>query len=144
MQIGVCVCVCVWYLYVYRVSVYVHDYVFLAHTRTHTHTHAHTHTHTHTRAHTHAHTHTHTHTHIYRCPQCQKLEPVLAAAARRLRKQAPPIPMGKVKVPDELDVAQRYGLSDYPLMKVFRKGKVYNYTGPSNEEGKTLSITYQQ
>ena len=114
MQIGVCV----WYLYVYRVSVYVHDYVFLAHT--------------------------HTHTHTYRCPQCQKLEPVLAAAARRLRKQAPPIPMGKVKVPDELDVAQRFGLSDYPLMKVFRKGKVYNYTGPSNEEGKTLSITYQQ
>lgn len=60
------------------------------------------------------------------------------AAARILRTNDPPILFGKVKVPDQIDVAKRFGIGGYPLLLIFRYGKQYNYTGPRDEEGRYI------
>ena len=71
---------------------------------------------------------------------CQRLEPHFAAAARTLRTNDPPILFGKVKVPDQIDVAKRFGIGGYPLLLIFRYGKQYNYTGPRDEEGRYIKL----
>ena len=43
--------------------------------------------------------------------------------------------LGRVKVPEQLEVAKRFGVSGYPLLFMFRYGKTYNYTGPREEDG---------
>ena len=79
--------------------------------------------------------------HPLRCIHCQKLEPHYAAAARALRTNDPPIPLGKVKVPDQMELAKRFGIGGYPLLLMFRYGEQYNYTGPREQEGScTLSL----
>lgn len=45
------------------------------------------------------------------------------------------MPLGKVQVPDQIEVAKRYGIENYPLLLMFRYGKQYNYTGPRDDEG---------
>ncbi len=50
--------------------------------------------------------------------------------------------LGRVQVPDQLEVAKRYGVEGYPLLLIFRYGKQYNYTGPRDEDGESLSIEY--
>ena len=70
-----------------------------------------------------------------RCIHCQHLEPHFAAAARRLLANDPPVLLGRVKLPDQLEVAKRFGVSGYPLLFMFRHGRTYNYTGPREEDG---------
>ena len=43
-----------------------------------------------------------------------------------------------MKVPDQIDVAKRFGIGGYPLLLIFRYGKQYNYTGPRDEEGRYI------
>lgn len=40
-----------------------------------------------------------------------------------------------LQVPDQLDVAKRFGVGGYPLLLMFRHGRHYNYTGPREEDG---------
>eukprot|EP00731_Ephydatia_muelleri_P009083 Em0004g1421a len=68
------------------------------------------------------------------CIHCQNLEPHFAAAARRLLANEPPVLLGRVKIPEQLEVAKRFGVSGYPLLFMFRHGKTYNYTGPREED----------
>ena len=58
----------------------------------------------------------------------------------RLRALDPPIPLGRVGVPDQLEVAKRFGIGGYPLLIVFRYGKRYNYTGAREEEGEWVMV----
>ena len=32
-------------------------------------------------------------------------------------------------------MAKRFGVSGYPLLFMFRRGRTYNYTGPREEDG---------
>ena len=45
-----------------------------------------------------------------------------------------------MKVPDQIDVAKRFGIGGYPLLLIFRYGKQYNYTGPRDEEGRYIKL----
>ena len=53
----------------------------------------------------------------------------------RLRQEDPPIPLGRVGVPDQMELAKRFGIGGYPLLVLFRNGKQYEYTGRKEEEG---------
>ena len=79
---------------------------------------------------------------MHRCLQCKKLEPIFAAAARKLVKNDPPVLFGSVDVPSNMDTAKQFGQHNYPLLLMFRYGKVYNYTGPmSDEDGMINGVT---
>jgi hypothetical protein len=58
----------------------------------------------------------------------------------RLRALDPPIPLGRVGVPDQIEVAKRFGIGGYPLLIVFRHGKQYNFTGEKNEDGELVMV----
>jgi len=42
--------------------------------------------------------------------------------------------LGQVRVPDQLELAKKYTLSNYPQLFIFRYGKKYEYTGPKDSE----------
>jgi thioredoxin-like negative regulator of GroEL len=66
------------------------------------------------------------------CLPCQRLEPVFTEAARQLLSNSPPVRLGRVQIPDQIEVAKRFPLEGYPLLIMFRHGAQYNYTGPKN------------
>ena len=43
-------------------------------------------------------------------------------------------------MPDQLEVAKRFGVGGYPLLIVFRHGKQYNFTGVRNEDGELVMV----
>ena len=43
-------------------------------------------------------------------------------------------------MPEQLEVAKRFGVGGYPLLIVFRHGKQYNFTGERNEEGELVMV----
>ena len=39
-------------------------------------------------------------------------------------------------VPSNIDLANRFPMTKFPLLKIFRHGQEFNYTGPKDEDGK--------
>jgi protein disulfide-isomerase A4 len=67
---------------------------------------------------------------------CKRFEPHFTAAARRLAEHDPPVMLGSIDVPKNMELTKRFGLkTDYPYLVMIRHGKVYNYTGPKEEDG---------
>ncbi|CAB1349914.1 unnamed protein product [Coregonus sp. 'balchen'] len=52
-----------------------------------------------------------------------------------LSQRSPPIPLAKVDATQENDIAIRFGVSGYPTLKIFRKGKAFDYNGPREKNG---------
>jgi len=69
------------------------------------------------------------------CGHCKSLAPNYAEAATQLKKQSPPIPLGKVDATVETAVAGRFGISGYPTLKIFRRGVASDYQGPRDTKG---------
>lgn len=69
------------------------------------------------------------------CGHCKKLAPEYAKAATALKEHDASILIAKVDATEEKKVAEKYGVSGYPTLKWFVKGKAIDYNGPRDSDG---------
>jgi len=75
------------------------------------------------------------------CGHCKSLAPEYAKAATTLKENKPAVKLAKVDATVESDLAQKFGVTSYPTMKVFRKGTPAEYKGPRDATG---IVSYMQ
>ncbi|KAF3835984.1 hypothetical protein F7725_028542 [Dissostichus mawsoni] len=56
-------------------------------------------------------------------------------AAKDLSQRSPPIPLAKVDGTIESELASRFDVTGYPTIKIFRKGKMFDFNGPRQHQG---------
>ena len=78
----------------------------------------------------------------FRCGHCKSLAPEYAKAATTLKQNDPPVSLAKVDAIQESDLASKYDVSGYPTLKVFRKGKAFDYDGPREKNGKNSTLLW--
>ena len=71
---------------------------------------------------------------LQRCGHCKRLAPLYEKAAKQLKKQDPPILLAKVDATKESDLANRFDVTGYPTLKLFRNGRASDYKGKSDSE----------
>ncbi|KAM6407663.1 protein disulfide-isomerase A2 [Rhynochetos jubatus] len=72
------------------------------------------------------------------CGHCQRLAPAFAKAAAALRNESVPAWLGKVDATTQVALANEFGITSYPTLKLFRDGNRTHplaYTGRMDTEG---------
>ncbi|NXS39555.1 PDIA2 isomerase, partial [Balaeniceps rex] len=72
------------------------------------------------------------------CGHCQRLAPAFAQAAATLRNESGPARLGKVNATAQVTLANEFGITAYPTLKLFRDGNRTHplaYTGRMDAEG---------
>lgn len=70
------------------------------------------------------------------CGHCKRLAPEYEKAATKLKGNDPPIPLAKVDCTAEKATCDKYGVSGFPTLKIFRNGQLaQDYDGPREAEG---------
>lgn len=64
------------------------------------------------------------------------LAPKYEKAAKILSEDPRPIPLAKVDATVELELSEKYKITGYPTLFIFRRGRHYEYTGGRQVEGK--------
>ncbi|CAG0883405.1 unnamed protein product [Darwinula stevensoni] len=67
------------------------------------------------------------------CAHCQRFAPEYEGAAKELLPQG--IPLAKVDGTVEKSIADQYGISGWPTLKVSRHGRMFDYKGPRDKSG---------
>ena len=55
-----------------------------------------------------------------------------------MKKETPPVAFAKVDATAETELGTRFEVQGYPTLKIFRKGKPFDYDGPREEEGELI------
>jgi len=70
------------------------------------------------------------------CGHCKRLAPEFDIAAAALLKNDPPVALAKVDCTEAgKSSCQKYGVSGYPTLKIFRNGQPSDYEGPRESRG---------
>eukprot|EP00929_Paragymnodinium_shiwhaense_P113775 TRINITY_DN82081_c0_g1_i1.p1 TRINITY_DN82081_c0_g1~~TRINITY_DN82081_c0_g1_i1.p1 ORF type:complete len:482 (+),score=117.90 TRINITY_DN82081_c0_g1_i1:63-1508(+) len=63
------------------------------------------------------------------CGHCRQFAPDYAAAAQELKRTDPPVPLAKIDATAETAIAEEYGVTGYPTLRLFIDGRDQEYTG---------------
>ena len=66
------------------------------------------------------------------CKHCKQLEPEYEGAAAELVEWG--VRLAKVDGTKEKELADQYSIPGWPALKMFRKGRVYEYNGPREKD----------
>ena len=69
------------------------------------------------------------------CGHCKSLEPEWAAAAGKTLQLNPPVRLAKVDADAHRELGEKYGVSGFPTIKIFKDGKPEEYEGPREAKG---------
>ena len=67
------------------------------------------------------------------CGHCKKMTPEYQRLVLRTSSQKNGIPVVKVDATKEQDLATKYGIKGYPMLKLFKNGEIIDYKGPRVE-----------
>uniref|UniRef100_A0A0N5AJ78 Protein disulfide-isomerase n=1 Tax=Syphacia muris TaxID=451379 RepID=A0A0N5AJ78_9BILA len=69
------------------------------------------------------------------CGHCKKLAPEYEKAAKRIKAQNLDIALVEVDATSEKSLADKFGVSGFPTLKVLRYGRRFDYSGPREADG---------
>jgi protein disulfide isomerase family A protein 3 len=70
------------------------------------------------------------------CGHCKRLAPEYEQAATKLKYSDPPVPLAKVDCTEHKKTCEKYGVSGFPTLKIFRNGEASaDYNGPREADG---------